>query len=510
MSTNQTETAGSKAKLYWAIGIVCAVLVAALLIWNSGILSGDKVDETATAATVGQEEYSVAEVSYYYQAMANNFINHAEQYKAYGVDMGYDTALSPSEQMFDEENGTTYADYFMDSALQELQRVSILTSEAEAAGYTLSEAGQAAIDQNMNYLTMYSVQSGYSEEAYLKLLYGEMMTMDLFEQVLADGILADEYAQKVSADFTYSEDQLEAYYAENADSLDSYEYRYCTITPAYEEKTDEEGNPIEPTEEETAAAMEAASQEADAMIAEILTGGASFNEAAAAHVDEVVAESYQDEEYNHMVDVAGSSIMLPGTAGEWLMDAGRSAGDITAIEVEGTGYTVVQFLGRTKGEDVYQTMSYQTMQIPAEAGTNEDGTAAAPTEEALAAAEEQANALLADWESGEVTDFGALSTESISPELVENGDRDAMDAELSAWLFASDRQVGDVTVLPYTDSTGAVAGYQLVLVEAFGDVRWEAAAANALRSVDYSAWYTEVQAKYPAELTEEGKIIPTL
>ncbi len=500
MSTNQTETAGSKAKLYWAIGIVCAILVAALLIWNSGILSGDKVDENATAATVGQEEYSMAEVSYYYQAMANNFINQAEQYKAYGVDMGYDTALSPSEQMFDEENGTTYADYFMDSALQELQRVSILNSEAEAAGYTLSEAGQAAVDQNMNYLTMYSVQSGYTEEAYLKLLYGEMMTMDLFEQVLTDGILADEYAQKVSGDFTYSEDQLEAYYAENADALDSYEYRYCTITPAYEEKTDEEGNPIEPTEEETAAAMEAASQEADAMIAEI-NGGASFNEAAAAHVDEVVAESYQDEEYNHMVDVAGSSIMLPGTAGEWLMEAGRSAGDITAIEVEGTGYTVVQFLGRTKGEDVYQTMSYQTMQIPAEDASNE---------ESLAAAEEQANALLADWESGEVTDFGALSTETISPELVENGDRNMMDAELSAWLFDADRQVGDVTVLPYTDSTGAVAGYQLVLAEAFGDVRWEAAAANALRSEDYSAWYTEVLAKYPAELTEEGKIIPTL
>ena len=93
---------------------------------------------------------------------------------------------------------------------------------------------------------------------------------------------------------------------------------------------------------------------------------------------------------------------------------------------------------------------------------------------------------------------------------MENGDRNAMDAELSAWLFASDRQVGDVTVLPYTDSTGAVAGYQLVLVEAFGDVRWEAAAANALRSEDYSAWFTETQEKYPAELTEEGKIIPTL
>ncbi len=508
MSTNQTETAGSKAKRYWAIGIVCAILVAALLIWNSGILSGNNVDKNATAATVGEQEYSVAEVSYYYQAVANNFINQAEQYKMYGMDMGYDTELSPSEQMFDEENGVTYADYFMDSALQELQRVSLLCAEAEAAGFTLSEDGQAAIDQNMNVLTMYSVQNNYSEEAYLKLLYGEMMTVELFQQVLSEGILADEYAQKVAYDFTYGEDELEAYYAENADELDSYEYRYCTITADVPQETDEEGNPVEATEEETAAAMEAASQEADAMIAEVIAG-ASFNEAAAAHLDADTAKLFEDEEYNHMTQMAGSSIALAGDATAWVKDASRSVGDITAIEVEGTGYTVVQFLGRSKGEDVYQTMSYQVMQIPAEVVEAEDGTSA-PTEDTLAAAEEQANALLADWESGEVTDFGALSTESISPELVENADRSTMEADLQAWLFDTDRQVGDVTVLPYLDATGAVAGYQLVLVEAFGDIRWEYTAANALRSEDYSAWFTETQEKYPAELTEEGKLIPTL
>ncbi|MBR5534751.1 MAG: SurA N-terminal domain-containing protein, partial [Ruminiclostridium sp.] len=487
MSTNQTETAGSKAKLYWAIGIVCTILVAALLIWNSGILSGNNVNENATAATVGEKEYSAAEVSYYYQAVANQFITQAEQYAMYGIDMGYDTALSPSEQFIDEEAGTTYADYFMESALQELQRVALLTSEAEAAGYTLSEEGQAAINQNMSYLTMYSVQNNYTEDAYLKLLYGEMMTKDLFEKVLADGILADEYSNHVAYEFTYSQDELEAYYAENANALDSYSYRYCTITANVETETDEEGNPIEATEEETAAAMEAASQEADAMIAEILTGGATFNQAAAAHVDESVAASYEDEEYNHNVQVTGDTVTtyLVADAADWVMSAGRSVGDIAAIEVEGTGYTVVQFLGRTKGDDIYQTMSYQTMVIPAEDASNA---------ESLAAAEDQAKALLGDWESGAVTEFGALATESVSPELVENADRDTIASDLSAWLFETGRQVGDVTVLSYTDSTGAVTGYQLVMVEAFGDVRWEAKAADALRSIDYSEWYTEMQA----------------
>ncbi|MCF0123646.1 MAG: peptidylprolyl isomerase, partial [Ruminiclostridium sp.] len=123
--SNKKNAEGSKAKLYWIIGIVIAVLVAILLIWNSGL--GQK---NAVAATVGDKEYTVTEVSYYYKAVSNNFIQQAQMYASYGMDMGYDTNLSPSEQYYNEEEGITYADYFLDSALQELQRVTILESEA--------------------------------------------------------------------------------------------------------------------------------------------------------------------------------------------------------------------------------------------------------------------------------------------------------------------------------------------------------------------------------------------
>ena len=33
---------------------------------------------------------------------------------------------------------------------------------------------------------------------------------------------------------------------------------------------------------------------------------------------------------------------------------------------------------------------------------------------------------------------------------------------------------------------------------------------HILRSEDYNQWYEDLQAKYPAELTEDGKAIPTL
>ena len=59
---NQKQAAYKrKVRTYTSIGVVVAVLVAALLIWNSGFFQS-----RALAATVGDNELSAAELSYYY------------------------------------------------------------------------------------------------------------------------------------------------------------------------------------------------------------------------------------------------------------------------------------------------------------------------------------------------------------------------------------------------------------------------------------------------------------
>lgn len=511
----QNESTGSKAKLYWAIGIIAAILVAILIIWNSGVLT-----RSGTAATVGDQEFSVAEVSYYYQAVANSTIQQAEQYASFGMDMGYDSSLSPSEQIYNEEDGTTYADYFLDTALQQLQQVTILCTEADKAGYTLSEEGQAEYDKNMDYLTMYSVQNAMDEESYLKMLYGRHMTMGLFKDVLSQSILAQEYAQVKADEFSYSQEELESYYSENKDDLDSYDFRYCYINYETEEKTDEEGNTIEATDEEIEAAMAEAKTKADQMVADVQSGTA-FNTAAADYVNEASADSFRDDaEHNHTTDALGSALSstITADAATWLKDASRTAGDITSIEMTDAGYCVVQFLGRDKGQNSYQTMDYRTILVMAETDSNEDGSAALPNDEQLTAAKRQAEELLKQWDKGSAEDFAALATQESDDEatkdnggLVENANRDSLDSiALVDWLFASGRKAGDAKVLEYVGDTGNVEGYQVVYVQELGEIRWEYQAANALRSEDYNDWYTEIQESYPAELTEKAQVIPSL
>ena len=518
----------SKAKLYWTIGIILGVIAAALLIWNTGIF-----EKSATAATVGDQKFTVPQLTYYYNAQINNKRQEAQMYQQFGLQSDYNTELAPEEQYYNEAEGVTYADYFLDQALEALRRDTMLVSEAKAAGATLSNAGLASVADNLDALHMYSTQSGYSESAYLKLLYGQYMTKSMFKELLSNSILANEYAQAKQKEFTYSEDQLNTYYEEHKADLDSYDYSYCYINGQAQSTTDEDGNTVEPTEEETAAALAEAKAKADAMVAAI-QGGYSFNDAAVENLDEEAAEPFKDADYNHSVSVLGQN--LDNSYKAWLQDEARYEGEVASLE-SGSGYYVVQFLGREKSEDTYQTINYRNIlvlsettdtEVPvtdASAVTDENAdteeatetqTVSLPSEEQLAAAKEKAEGLLSDFEAGDKSaeSFGTLAEANSDDEVTkadgglnEGANKSDLSADLSDWLFAADRKAGDTTVLEYKDDSGRVMGYQILFVESLGDIAWRYAATTALQSADYDDWFTETEENYPAELTDKGKEI---
>ena len=64
----QQEAAEARrsAILYRVVGAVCVVLVAFLLIWNTGL-----IQRSATAVTMNGVKYTVADVQYYYNTLAN-------------------------------------------------------------------------------------------------------------------------------------------------------------------------------------------------------------------------------------------------------------------------------------------------------------------------------------------------------------------------------------------------------------------------------------------------------
>ena len=278
-------------------------------------------------------------------------------------------------------------------------------------------------------------------------------------------------------------------------------------------ETDADGNTVDLTDEQKQTAMDGAKTKADSMLAAVQAGTA-FNTAAQDVLDETSAESYSDPEYNHKNDLGSA---LTSTYQSWLTDGSRKAGDITSIEVADTGYCVVQFLGRKKDDNSYQTLTYRNIEVLAETTPSEDENGTdLPTDEQLAAAKTKADDLLDQWKNGDATadSFGELAKTNSADEtnkdnggLNEDANRSSLDANLTDWLFAEGRQPGDAAVVEASDSSGNVIGYQILYVESLGEIQWKYQATTALRSDDYDKWYTEVEANYPAELTDLGKEI---
>ncbi len=493
-------------KQYTLVGILIALVVAALIIWNH-----IPKDTNITAATVGEEDFAVYEVNYYYAQAYNQAWQMAQMYQQFGIEGGYDTSIPPAEQMYDEANGVTYADYFQKSALEALQQTALLLDQAKQEGVTLSDEGKQSVKDNLasldNQILQMMVTQGGSEEYYIQAMYGKTMTKKLLTEVLTDVTLASEYAEAKGESFSYEESVLDAHYQENKNALDSYDYKTFYVPAELPEKgTDEEGNPIEATEEETTAAMRLASASANAMANAVRAGG-DFNSTAQEYAPETDKAKYDEPDYSLQKDAQGSS--LSGVSATWLQDEKRTAGEIAVVEDPSRGYYVLQFLAREKRETSLETLDVHSIVILAESteSTNEETgeVTSAPSEEQLAAAKTQADDLLKTAPKT-AEDFQKLATAEMKSESEAKLTRGVYGGDFDKWGFVPEGvKVGDSIVVPYTDAqTGQHLGYRLVFVNGLGQARWRSASESALRERDYQAWYDGLLESYPIVEHEEG------
>ena len=91
---------------------VCAVLIVCIVVFFYMLTSGFFASHT-TAATVGTHKLTPAMVNYFYKGAYGNMQNQYGDFMSYIIDS--DTPLD--EQVYDEESGETWADYFTDQGL---------------------------------------------------------------------------------------------------------------------------------------------------------------------------------------------------------------------------------------------------------------------------------------------------------------------------------------------------------------------------------------------------------
>lgn len=455
--------------LYAVIGIAFVLVAALVIIWNSGM-----IQRNATAITIDGENYSTAEFGYFYTDAYNTWY---QTYGSYASYFGLDTSKSLGSQLYDEETGETWADFFADQAAENMKWTIASCAAAEEAGYEWSTTDQASFDATKEALNGYAKKNNMSVSTYLTYVYGSYINESIFDKCLKMSTLANGYSSSIYDGFSYSESDIEAAYAENVEAYEMVDYDYLKIDGSAEAETDDEGNTIEATEEEKTAAMAAAKEQADALYASYQADSS--------------LESLADDEngitYTHMTEITrGDTVLL-----NWAFDDERKAGDSSVLEDEDAAcYYIAVFSQRYRYE--YKTVDMRQMLFPVDkSGLTEDSETydadlQALKDEALAKAKE----VLAEWESGAKTpeSFGELSDKYASANNTAGGlytkvYKNSMVSAVNDWLFADGRKAGDVEIVESDEY-----GYHILLFVGENLPYWQVQVENALRTEDYNAW----------------------
>lgn len=463
--------------LYATVAILFVVIAVALLIYNSGILQRSR-----TAVTIGGENYSVPETSYYYHQSYQNFLNSQNGYLYTALGM-LDTSTSLKSQNYTDDQ--TWDEFFKDQAVQTMRFVHAAKTAAQAEGVKLEDEDIANFDTAVESMKSAAAQAGYTYSAYLNAVFGSTMTTSIYEDCLKDQLLVSKYATGYAdANFTFTDEEIQAYYDENQNTYDLVNGEYISISGTPETKTDDEGNTIEATDEEKAAAMDEAKGLAQDILP-IYQTSLSLPEG----YDER-ASYYANEEMSY----------TSGVLGDWFFDSARKAGDAEILVDEDSSHCYVAvFHGRERND----ALDYNVRHILITGDSLELGEGETATEEQLRT---RAQEILDSWDGTE-DGFAALANEysrdggsNTNGGLYENVPKGQMIAAFQNWCYEPDRKTGDTGIV-YDASTGA----HIMYFVGYGDTPyWHYACETALFNTAYSEWQTQMTDSAVAEVNAGG------
>lgn len=479
--------------VYSVIAAVIAVLVAALLVWRSGFFQS-----RASAATVGDETLTAAELSFYYY-------NARQSTAMYGSYVGFDTTKADGDQFYNESENKTYRDYFLEEALATAQQHKALADEAVKNGHTEAEV-KDQLDDAIASTKQQAASNGYTYGAYLKAMYGPYMSTGVYEKLytryLMYALAANDKGEELYNGYTQAD--LDAYYKDNADTLDTFEYSHLSFPAASVDTKDADGNDL--PEDEVAKLKEEALADAKEKAEEALKAiedGASFQ----SQIDKYELTTGGDH-----VTVVGSST-INSTYRDQLLK--QDKGDVEMVETD-SGYYVISFHDRYLSDE--PTRDVRHILARAENTTGEDNKLVAPTDEAWAAAKAKMDEIQAAWDASGKTedDFAKLANEKsddgngTTGGLYERNTEGYFVPEFNDWVFDSARKPGDVGMVQHSAEEGATNGYygyHLIYYVGENEPVWMGTVRNNLATEAQQTWMDDLTAGYATALADGAEYL---
>lgn len=489
--------------------IVMIAIVAAFLITNviGGVNRSGVIEKNTIVATVGEHKLNSIVMNYYFYGAVNSMYSEiSETYGDYAdsyiKSTGLDLSKPLDEQVYDEDSGKTWADYFLDGAIETAKSDYALYDLAVAENFELPEDMQSSVSNALLNVQFSAAFSSLSDvDAYLRNVYGNGSTLENYEEYLNVSSMAAAYYNAKVDSMEYDDAAIRAYESERYDDYSSYTFAsyYLTYTDFRTGGTTDEDGKTTYTEEENDAARKAA--EAAALS---LTDATTVEE-----LDAAIAaiEAYADKETKPAsstnTDVMHTS--LYEDYAEWLSQDERQVGDVnvfpstsTTTDADGNekevvnGYYVLMFLSRN--DNLEHLANVRHILFKFEGGTTDDDGNTTYSDEEKAAAKEEAEALLQQWKDGEATEESFIA-------LVADNTDDTASAETGGlyedihkesdyvenflnWAIDSSRKAGDTGIVE------SDYGYHVMYYVGDDELTYrDYMITNDMTEEDVTAWY---------------------
>ena len=568
----QEQAEAKKLKIYSIAFIASLVLVVLIVVAVLGVRAYQQngIAEKATiVATVGDHKLNTVEFNYYYNDTINDFYSTYSQYEQYGQSAadyimaleGMDASLPLNEQVKDKETGATWADFFVETALDTAKSDFVLYDKAVAEGFQLSEDEQAEIDNMITTLETYASLYGYSNaNQYLRAIYGNGANKKTYKAYSERQAIAEAYKLAHQESLTYEDAEIREYEKDKSKNYDSfnYSYAYLSYTDFRHGGTEDENGNTTYSEAENEAAREAvkfaaetlatsssleelkemihlfeadeAEETEEAEEAEEATEGEEATETEEATEEETTPAETENVDTTGYVKInSGSQLAvndftntlytdINAALGNWLAEEGRNKGDIAAIAntttttaEDGTettvtnGYYVAYF--ESKNDNMEPLGNVRHLLVQFEGGTeNEETGEVEYSEEEKAAAKAEADGYLKTWSEGAANEdsFIALVKEHSDDGSASEGGlfedihpNSEYVTNFRNWATDPNRKAGD------TDVIETEYGYHVMYYVGDDEMTYrDYMITNEMRTADQEAWIEELMGAVSTELKD--------
>lgn len=331
------EEAAKREKRKNILSIVATVAIvgciAALLIVVPMVKNREKFKEYFK---INDESVSALEFSFY----RTNLINADSTYLSY---FGMSSEEDLETMVFDEEAGTTWADYYTESAVQSIKENRALIADAKAKNIALDI--DAEYKSYIDGVKEQAEASGMTADDYLTYLFGAKEKE--LRSIIKDNLTAAAYYDYLYEQKLVTDEAAQAEYDANKDSYDSIDYRVLDIEAAYED---------EATEAEVEAAKTEAKEKAEEMLAKV-KAGEDFETLCATYAAEDERVKYADSETDYSLVTGETSTYSFSPYSEWLFDSARTEGEADIyFDEEYEVYYVLLFQKRYMADGVMDSI----------------------------------------------------------------------------------------------------------------------------------------------------------